>query len=529
MNNKALLSKKRSRENIKSKSCEFDEQDSPTFEVNGYNVVELLYTESLSNKKNLESNIINSEESNIDKIEFHKKKVKIKEMLTKSQLKEIEENFTSQYGNTKVSENCFICLMNNFLSNELLYFSSRYNLFNYCKHCFLHKNKKLFVDKKTFKKNKEQFFSVNQKFINSWRFFIPKTICKGCFMHFINQKDLIYNIKNIFSDTDNDSSCKTNYRNYARFSKLFRKEFKLGVRPKIIKKEKSLKLISIKKRPLIETIKISDSETEDINNIVVNINIENSKYNPFVEYDKNKNIVFIDKSIFKEETNFKKKVLDKNLNIEKNILENYEIKRENINNIISFHGQNYINIINNININADNSINNFNLIESYVELIVDKLRNSLLEFDNFKLNLKNIKDSMLLIYSYLDAAIKKLVVLLVYRTLLKTSSIQQIFNCLFLNFKDNKNKFELQLLILKNNFEKAIIFTDNIYNKIDASHFREENKKNELLSKIQNVKLNLNENIKCFDIYTLPLNNFEDNFYCLLNLINQIISSPNNY
>ena len=210
-NDKTLLSKKRSRQITKSKSHQIDEEDTPTFELNGYNVVELLYTESISNKKISDNNIINFEESSIDKIEFHEKKTKIKDVMTKSQIKEIEEYYTSQYGISKINENCFICLMNNFLSNELLYFNSRLSLFNYCKDCFLHKSKKIFVDEKIHKKNKEQFFSVNQNFINSWKFFIPKTICKGCFLQLINQKDLIYNIKKIFSDTDNDSSCKTNY------------------------------------------------------------------------------------------------------------------------------------------------------------------------------------------------------------------------------------------------------------------------------------------------------------------------------
>ena len=523
MNDKTLLSKKRSRQITKSKSHQLDEEDTPTFELNGYNVVELLYTESISNKKILDNDKINFEESSIDKIEFHEKKTKIKEVMTKSQIKEIEEYYTSQYGISKINENCFICLMNSFLSNELLYFNSRLSLFNYCKDCFLHKSKKIFVDEKIYKKNKEQFFSVNQNFINSWRFFIPKTICKGCFLQLINQKDLIYSIKKIFSDTDNDSSCKTNYRNYAKFSKLFRKEFKIGVKTKIIKKEKSLKLICIKKKPIIETIEISDSETIDINNTNDTKNIDDKRYNSYVEYDKIKNIIFIDKSIFNESNNINKNdIFDSNKIIWKN---NYANQEKKINNIITFQGQNYINIINNININTDNSINNSNtnLIKNLIELIIDKVKNSVLEFGKFESNLKNVKDSMFLIFSYLEESIKKLVLLLLfYRNLLKASPIKQICNSLFLHFKDNKTKFEIQLFNLKNTFIRANDFIDNIYNKIDESHFKDEKERNELLSKIQNVKLYLNENIKFFDISILPLNNFEENFYWLLNLMNQI-------
>ena len=305
MINKALLSKKRSRQNSNSKlkSNVNEEEDSPMFEINGFKIVELLYTESLSNKKSFENNLINFEEIVAEKIEFNKKKVKIKDFITKTQLEEIEEYYILQYGIKKIKENCFICLMNDFLSNELLYFSNRHNLLDYCRHCFLHYNKIIFVDEKITKKNKEQFFSVNEKFMNCWRFFIPKTICKGCFMQLINTKDLIYKIRNIFCDTDDNSICETNYKNYASFSKLFRKEFNIGIKQKKITKEKNLKSICIKKKPIIETIELSDSETSEINNIKNSENEEKVKYNQFVEYNKNKHIIFINKSIFNLENN----------------------------------------------------------------------------------------------------------------------------------------------------------------------------------------------------------------------------------
>ena len=113
---------------------------------------------------------------------------------------------------------------------------------------------------------------------------------------------------------------------------------------------------------------------------------------------------------------------------------------------------------------------------------------------------------------------------MIYKNLLKVSSIQQIFNCLFLNYKENKNQFDIQLLNLKNSFEKANDFADNIYNKIFTTHIQDENKKNELLSKIKKIKIYLSENIKYFGIYNIPLHNFEENFYCLLILINKLTS-----
>ena len=525
MINKSLLSKKKSRQksNSKLKSNENEEEDSPMFEINGFKIVELLYTESLSNKISFENNLINLEETDVDKIEFNKKKVKIKDSITKTELEEIEEYYILQYGIKKIKENCFICLMNNFLSNELLYFSSRKNLFYYFRHCFLHYNKIIFVDEKITKKNKEQFFSVNEKFMNSWRFFIPKTICKGCFMQLINTKDLIYKIRNIFCDTDDNSICQTNYKNYAAFSKLFRKEFNIGVKQKKITKEKNLKSICIKKKPIMETIELSDSETSEINNIKNSENEEKVKYNQFVEYNKNKHIIFINKSIFNLENN--KNGISKSNKIQEKIkYENNKNQKKTINNIITFQGPNFINIINNININQDNFINNNNLIDNYIELITDRIKSSLFEFDKYVFSLKNLKDSILLIYSFSEEVSKKLIILLIYKNLLKVSSIQQIFNCLFLNYKENKNQFDIQLLNLKNSFEKANDFVDNIYNKIFMTHFQDENKKNELLSKIKKIKIYLIENIKYFEIYNNPLHNFEENFYCLLILIYKLTS-----
>ena len=531
LNNKTLLSKKRSRQNTKSNIYQNDEKDSPMFELNGYNIIELLYTESLSRSKYLGNYILNSEESNFPGLDYEENKEKIKDLLTRTKLKEIEEYYISQFGIKQINENCCVCLMNNFLSNELLYFSSRQNLFNYCKYCFVNKSKKIFLNEIICNKNKEQFFSTNQNFVNSWRFFIPKTICKGCFMHLINKKDIIYDIKKYFSDTDEDSSCKTNYRNYAKFSKLFRREFNIGIK-KNKNKKKSVENTHMKKKEKIETIEISDSETVDINTSIKNQNIDNKKYNQLVEYDQIKDIILIDKSILKNNDiieNKKEEIKGKNNKLKKK--NNIIIKRQKsnpadrINNIITFQGQNYINIINHININADNSINNNIIIQNYIELMTDMIKNSLLEFDKFKICLQNLKDSIFLIYSYIEEATKKLFILLIYKVLLNFSDISKTCNYLLFNFEDKKNSFDLQLFNLKKSFEKSIDFTDNIYNKIESVNFIDENEKNQILTKIKIMKLSINENILFFDLYTKPINNFIANFYCLLNLIYQITNS----
>ena len=49
-------------------------------------------------------------------------------------------------------------------------------------------------------------------------------------------------------------------------------------------------------------------------------------------------------------------------------------------------------------------------------------------------------------------------------------------------------------------------------------------KKQNLLTKVKDLKLYINENIKMLGLYTNPIDNFIQNFYCLLFLINEITS-----
>ena len=532
MNRRILLSKKRLRQR-KSISHQSNEQDSPMIEIDGYNVIELLYTESLSkNELSKNDNLLELNEINSEKIDSVINIDSDKDIISRRRLKEIEEYYTSQYGITKVNENCFICLMTNFLSNELLYFSSKNNLFDYCKHCFVNKKKKLFLNGKICERNKEQFFCANINFINSWRFFIPKTICKGCFLHLINQRNIIYNIKNIFSDTDKDSSCKTNYRNYAKFSKLFRRTFKIGKHQKKLKKEKNDNIDDIiylndKGKEKIETIELSDSCTIDINSIEKK-NTKNSKklkYNKEVEFDKINEIIYINKSIFKDnKTNtLEKKIKRKR---KKLIFKEHKVKKkERFNNIINFQGQNYINIINHININPDNSINNTNSISNYIELMLNRIKNCSLDINKLEFSIKNLFDSIDIIYSYTQNLQKKLLtMILYYPNLLKDTKLYADCNYLFFNFEDNKNRFYSQIINLKKNFDNTIDYIDNIYNKIDSTDSVNNNEKTKLLTKVKDLKLYINENIKMLGLYTNPIDNFIQNFYCLLFLINEITS-----
>lgn len=122
-------------------------------------------------------NIIELKESNSNLHELNPNNAEIKEM-TKAKIKNIEEFYTSKFGISTIKENCFKCLMTDFLSNELLYFNSRNELFNYCKYCFVSKRKNLFMDESICKENKEDFFKANISFLNSWRFLFQRQFAK---------------------------------------------------------------------------------------------------------------------------------------------------------------------------------------------------------------------------------------------------------------------------------------------------------------------------------------------------------------
>jgi hypothetical protein len=419
MNSKPLLTKKRNRNTNSSGSNSVKNMNSHSsvFELNGFNIVELHLTESTENKNisnNIEipkKNIIELKEPNLNLHELYQNNAEIKEM-TKAKIKNIEEFYTSKFGISTIKENCFKCLMTDFLSNELLYFNSRNELFNYCKYCFVSKRKNLFMDETICKENKEDFFKANISFLNSWRFFIPKTICKGCFMEIINLKNLISNIKNIFSDIEKDSLCKTNYRNYALFSPRFRAAFSLRNRSKSSRRRNRSSISRNNKS------RFNNNESQVSLNININ-NKQNSRkkedtkrdfenekiYNSGVKLEK-KNIISVDKSILgnsvleelkKNKSNKKNdnknisddKILvnESSINIDKskhyiniNLNINNNLDKKDIINNINFNGQNNINIIKNININNNQFDINLNYINNNLSGLIEETN---AKFNNF--------------------------------------------------------------------------------------------------------------------------------------------------
>ena len=155
--------------------------------VNGFTIVEL----------NEENNNFNS----LISLYEEDQDIEIKQQIhLKLKAKSIE-NYYANYKDELVSNaNCSRCLLGNFLSNELLYFKDRKTFISYLKYCFIYSKKNLFMNHFIYMNNKYDLFKINQSFYNGWKFSIPKTLCKCCFLQIINMEFLIFNIKNIICD-----------------------------------------------------------------------------------------------------------------------------------------------------------------------------------------------------------------------------------------------------------------------------------------------------------------------------------------
>ena len=540
MNNKTLLTKKRKRTRSKLSSghIEFINSNSPMVQVNGFNVVELYYAESLENKNSsneeqlYESNTFELKEENPNttkKSENYHENIE----MTKTKAKNIEEYYTSKFGISPIKENCFKCLMTDFLSNELLYFNSRKELFEYIKYCFVVKNKIIFTDEDILKNNKENFMNANTSFINGWRFFIPKTICKGCFMEIINTKYLICNIKNIFSDVERDSLCRTNYRNYALFSPRFRAAFKLNKKLACKRQSKSRSIRRNKK-------KFNNENNDD--------NKKEKEYNSNVKYDENKNVIIIDKKIldktllelirnnslfndFYKKNNYKNILnenevnkMNKNIKLINDINSNFN-KGEMINSKndnILFQGQNNINIINNISINS-NSIKgigyiNFDSINQKTKELLNEINSNFNKFFSF---LDNINDIVNITINYKQ----KLRFFLLYRGLSKFGEILNDYENFYKYFEENLNSLYEYLILFKISIENADNFFNNVINEIQENNNISFKDKKSFIDIVQEMKEYIKGNSDFLNRWSTPIHYFKIYYHLLYKSVKEMLSS----
>jgi hypothetical protein len=232
--------------------------------INSFNIIEL-NEEEISPENDPDLNIFSERE-----IQRIKKKAI-----------SIEEYYSNGSEDAKITENCFNCLMNNFRPNELLYFSKRKDLLTYLKYCFYFLKNILFLDYHTYIKNRFDLDKCDINYLNGWKFFIPKTVCRACFLQIINMEHLFGNLKTIFSDIDINLTSRNMRRNRSHFN------------PRIRTSHSARRYSN----------NHHNENTEERKNIIVipkkesKIKIKNSKNNQNITYDDKKGVISIKKDI----------------------------------------------------------------------------------------------------------------------------------------------------------------------------------------------------------------------------------------
>ena len=189
--------KNRKIQKLTEASPQKDDANKIQHSINGFNIIEL-----------------NEEEINSDLISEHPKLNEKEIDRIKKKAQSIEGYYLGKGEDSKINENCFNCLMNNFQANELLYFAKRKDLLTYLRYCFYFMKNILFTDSQIYTENKYDLDKCDTtNYLNGWKFFIPKTMCRGCFLQIINMEHLLGNLKTIFSDFDGTSSRRNFRRN----------------------------------------------------------------------------------------------------------------------------------------------------------------------------------------------------------------------------------------------------------------------------------------------------------------------------
>ena len=262
-----ISSKERKNKNsykLNKKLVNEDKRLQKQLNINSFNIIEL-NEEEISPENDPDLNIFSERE-----IQRIKKKAI-----------SIEEYYSNGPEDAKISENCFNCLMNNFRANELLYFSKRKDLLTYLKYCFYFLKNILFLDYHTYIKNRFDLDKCDINYLNGWKFFIPKTVCRACFLQIINMEHLFANLKTIFSDIDINLSSRNLRRNRSHFSPRLRTSH-------------SVRRVNNNHHNV---------NTEEGKNIIVipkkecKIKIKNSKNNQNITYDDKKGVISIKKDI----------------------------------------------------------------------------------------------------------------------------------------------------------------------------------------------------------------------------------------
>ena len=515
--------------------------------INQFNIIELNEEEM---NRNYESNINIFSEREILRL---KKKATL-----------IENYYSNKSEDTSINENCFNCLMNNFKPNELLYFSKRKDLLSYLKYCFYFLKKILFLDNQIYNENRYDLDKCNDpNYLNGWRFFIPKTVCRACFLQIINTEHLFGNLKTIFTDVDPNTTSRNLHRNRSHFNSRSRASHPLS------------RKIAIKTKDINENEengknKIYKGEKENnksIKNIKENTKNGQNLYNDKNGLNSNKKNIFgeVGNSSNQEEKGQKTKGNNKSnsklskQNDEQSVteikikssdfIENENEEKKLKENKLIIKDENKINGNNKININHINS-NNKNLLneainnsntrnnenENQLKEINNKLNKNNMNIINEILNIKHMYNGLVIKLHFKLNSFKELLLYTIinigdfkeklYNSMHFNPDIisyginryEQYFTSLYNEGFKAKKDYEEMFTMIKN--ESIPSIKKNIL-KLKEEKLDDDDKKN--LDEMENFLKEYSEKIdEMIKRYEDSMNNFFTNFFCFFNLMKEL-------
>ena len=541
-----------------------EEENQKSIKCNGFNLIELPLNEDNISMKGLnnESNIIVEIKEPEKESLLNKEYQRLKDVSHK-----VQDYYLSNEENLIIREDyCHKCLMTDFESNELLHFNSRKELLNYLKYCFVFEKKILFTNHQIYINNKYDLEKCDGTYLNGWRFFIPKTICKSCFMKIINMDKLFANLKTVICDvspkrnkinnnnSSSNSNQKNNNNNEGKWSNNNKKNGNgnnVGGIKRIHAKKKYMRSKRIHGSARINNVN-NNNDSNKMNNIKNNnknnnknlmknhhfykknnnknnINNNNKINENIINIDENNNII-IDKKIFNvpslesiENNNNNNNI--KNIEIENNNNNKYnsqilfshnQLRINNNNNNNNQNNYNSNNSIGNTTINNINIVNKFNnKIDGFSNnnnnnnIISITNNNNINNFNQNDLNINNQSILIPKIFSnkyYIFMYVKITEILNNIKDLKDNlKNFHKLYSNNFIYLHNNNNIKQFYLI-----FYKAIF---DIYNKQnDLSNYF-----NDFLEKISILKS------KIYNLYTQPMfQNYYQKICSMLEHLNKL-------
>ena len=521
---------------------------------------------------------LNEEEINLDSFSDLSNLQEKEITRIKKKAQAIEEYYLGKGKDSKINENCFNCLMNNFHENELLYFAKRSDLLTYLKYCFYFLKKILFLDTQIYTENKYDLDKCDDtNYLNGWKFFIPKTMCRGCFLQMINMEHLFGNLKTIFSDVDTTTLRRNFHRNRSHLNSRLRSENTIQKKDNGNNSNSQRKILGKSHKRMYFRYNLKNNKNisfDDKNGILMkkkilsedvidNLNDKKNKFLGKKKRPENNNplgeLLVTEIKIKSNEFSSEKGILKGMANIEKN---NFNKNSKDIKTDASekSHENNYI--LNNSKNSQNNKISinmkNISIIENNNNNFINKNPKEI----NNKLSINNEKTPTNILNEIMaKKGINNKIVMKLYIKL--DTLIQWIYYVLadVFDFREKlNNTLESNPLIIANLEASNLDIYENNYRDIYNLLFKERKEFEEIFKKIKNdsipnisrnlEKLKAQKNLKENEIKTLDdlkqtlngytnqindlekkyssrIRNYFNDFNCLLTLIGEIKESLN--